>query len=100
MSQKIILGSFAREEQLLDAVRAVRKHNWEIVDVYAPYPLHGMEELLGWRRSRLPVACFFGRSVGFWVRPLVSVLDVGPGLADQCRRPAVEFASCLCARRL
>ncbi len=65
MSQKIILGSFAREEQLLDAVRAVRKHNWEIVDVYAPYPLHGMEELLGWRRSRLPVACFLGGLLGF-----------------------------------
>jgi hypothetical protein len=65
MSQKIILGSFAKEEQLLEAVRAVQKHNWHIVDVYAPYPVHGMEELLGWRRSRLPAACLLGGLVGF-----------------------------------
>lgn len=64
MSLKIILGSFAKEEQLLQAVRAVRKRNWHIVDVYAPYPIHGLEEVLGWRRSRLSVACFLGGLVG------------------------------------
>jgi len=65
MSRKIILGSFAREEQLFEAVRAVKNRNWHIVDVYAPYPVHGMEELLGWRRSRLPAACLLGGLVGF-----------------------------------
>jgi Protein of unknown function (DUF3341) len=64
MSRKIILGSFATEAQLFEAVRAVRKRNWPIVDVYAPYPLHGMEELLGWRRSRLPAACLLGGLMG------------------------------------
>jgi Protein of unknown function (DUF3341) len=65
MNQKIILASFAKEEQLLAAVRAVRKHNYYIVDVYAPYPVHGLEELLGWRRSWLPAACLLGGLVGF-----------------------------------
>jgi hypothetical protein len=64
MSRKIILGSFATEAQLFDAVRAVRERDWPIVDVYAPYPLHGMEELLGWRRSWLPAACLLGGVVG------------------------------------
>jgi hypothetical protein len=64
MSQKIILGSFANEEQLLEAVRAIQKHNWRIVDVYAPYPVHGLEELLGWRRSWLPAAALLGGLAG------------------------------------
>jgi hypothetical protein len=64
MSRKIILGSFATEAQLIQAVRAVRDRNWPIVDIYAPYPLHGVEELLGWRRSRLPAACLLSGLVG------------------------------------
>jgi hypothetical protein len=64
MNSRIILGSFATEAQLFAAVRAVQERKWRIVDVYAPYPLHGMEELLGWRRSRLPAACLFSGLVG------------------------------------
>lgn len=64
MSHKIILGTFAKEEQLLEAVRAVRNRDWHVVDVYAPYPVHGLEELLGWRRSWLPAACLLGGLAG------------------------------------
>jgi hypothetical protein len=70
MSHKVVLGSFATEEQLLAAVLAARQRAWHIVDVYAPYPVHGLEELLGWRGSRLPVACLLGGLTGvgfaFW----------------------------------
>jgi hypothetical protein len=70
MNHQIVVGSFAKEEQLLEAVRAVRNRNWDIVDVFAPYPVHGLEELLGWRRSWLPAACLLGGMVGlgfaFW----------------------------------
>jgi hypothetical protein len=64
MSTKIILGSFAKEEDLLEAVQAVLKQKWEIVDIYSPYPVHGLEEILGWRRSWLPAACLLGGAVG------------------------------------
>jgi hypothetical protein len=64
MSAKTILASFVEAEALLAAVRAVREHNWCIVDVYCPYPLHGLEEALGWRRSRLAAACFVCGALG------------------------------------
>jgi len=64
MSRKIILGSFAKEEHLLEAVRAVQKHSWHIVDVYSPYPIHELEEVLGWPRSWLPAACLLGGLAG------------------------------------
>jgi hypothetical protein len=64
MSQKEVLGSFATEDELLAAVLAVRQRNWHIVDVYAPYPVHGLEEALGWPASRLPIACLLGGMTG------------------------------------
>ena len=79
MSRKDILGSFAKEEQLLGAVRAVRNRDWQIVDVYSPYPVHGLEELLGWRRSWLPAACLLGGLAGFgfalWLQIWTSAID-------------------------
>jgi molybdopterin-containing oxidoreductase family membrane subunit len=60
----VIVASFAKEEDLLEAVRAVQKRAWHIVDVYTPYPVHGLEEALGWRRSWLPAACLLGGATG------------------------------------
>ena len=64
MIARIMFASFAHEDDLLGAVRAVQERGWEIVDVYGPYAVHGLEHVLNWRRSRLPVACFFGGAVG------------------------------------
>jgi hypothetical protein len=85
MSRRIILASFAHEAELLGAVRAVRERGWDIVDVYAPYAVHGLDELLGWPRSRLPAACLLGGVVGaglagwfqFWTTAWDWPLDVG-----------------------
>jgi hypothetical protein len=83
--QNTFLASFAQEEHLLDAIREVQKRNWTVVDVYAPYPVHGLEEVLRWPRSRLPVACFFGGLLGvvlatwfqFWSTATDWPLNVG-----------------------
>jgi molybdopterin-containing oxidoreductase family membrane subunit len=60
----VIVASFAKEEDLLEAVRAVQKRAWHIVDVYTPYPVHGLEQALDWRRSWLPAACLLGGAAG------------------------------------
>jgi|SRR6516162_5724568 hypothetical protein len=57
---ELILATFAREEDLLGAVQAVQKAGGQILDAYSPYAVHGLDSALGWRRSRLPVACFLG----------------------------------------
>lgn len=70
MNSKIVIGSFAKEEHLLEAIRTARARNWDIIDIFTPYPVHDVEELLGWRRSRLPMACLLGGLIGvgfaFW----------------------------------
>jgi hypothetical protein len=85
MSRKVFLASFATEEDFLDAVRGARKGAWKIVDLYTPYAVHGLEELLGWRRSWLPAACLVGGAAGvglslwfqFWTTAQDWPLDVG-----------------------
>jgi mono/diheme cytochrome c family protein len=57
MSRRILLAAFREEDHLLSAVRAVRSCGATIVDVYSPYAVHGLDDALGWRPSRLTWAC-------------------------------------------
>ncbi len=54
MSRRLMVGVFGREEDLLDATRRVRERGYKIVDVYTPYPVHGLDRAQGLHRSRLP----------------------------------------------
>lgn len=70
MSGRFVVGSFEREEDLLQAARQVRACGWRVHDAYTPYAVHGLAEVLGWKRSRLPRACFVcglsGAALALW----------------------------------
>lgn len=53
-----IVGIFGDEDVLLDAVGNIRDKGVKIEEVYSPFPVHGLDEALGYRRSRLPIAAF------------------------------------------
>ncbi len=53
-----IVALFAREEDLLGAARTARRSGLKTVDAYTPYPVHGLEDAMGLRRSRLTWVCF------------------------------------------
>jgi hypothetical protein len=58
MARRVVVGSFATEEDLLGAARAAREHGFRIADAYTPYPVHGLDRVMGLRPSRLPWVCF------------------------------------------
>jgi hypothetical protein len=64
VNRRIVLASFAQEEDLLTAVQASRERGWFIADLYTPYPVRGLEHPLDWPRSRLSIACFLGGAAG------------------------------------
>ncbi len=80
-----IVATFAEVEDLVRCLRAVRERNWPIDDIYCPYIVHGLEETLGWRRSRLSAACFVCGTLGvffalwfqFWASAWSWPLNVG-----------------------
>lgn len=60
----ILFGLYDDEVKLLDAVRAANDAHLEIDDVYTPFPVHGLDPLLGLEESRLHVAGFIFGSIG------------------------------------
>ncbi|WP_194777104.1 DUF3341 domain-containing protein [Pararhodonellum marinum] len=56
--KNFILGVYEDEDVLMDAVVKIRKSGVKIHEVYSPFPVHGLDEVLGYRRSRLPIAAF------------------------------------------
>lgn len=57
-------GVYAAQGPLLSAVRRARREGLAIDDVYAPYAVHGLDEAMGIRRSRLGLATFGGGLAG------------------------------------
>jgi len=55
MADRFVVGSFGEPGALLAAVGALRGAGVAIHDVFAPYPVHGLDEAMGIRRSRLPL---------------------------------------------
>ena len=85
MSKRLFVGVFESEQDTLAAIRASRQRGFKIVDVYAPYAVHGMEEAMGLAPSRLPWVVFALGLLGaglkvwfeFWTTAVNWPLNVG-----------------------
>ena len=62
--REFIVANFDDERRVVEAVRAVRAGGLRIFDVYAPYPIHGLDEAMALRRSRLSRATLAGGCLG------------------------------------
>ena len=63
-SRNFVLGVYDDEDVLLEAVGKVRGAGVKIHEVYTPFPVHGLDEELGYKRSRLPIAAFMFGTLG------------------------------------
>ena len=72
-------GVFAEEDQILQVTRACRERGYEIVDVYSPYPVHGMDRAMGLKPSRITWVCFVlgmtGAAAMLWFQSWASAVD-------------------------
>jgi hypothetical protein len=57
-NKNFIVGIFDDEDILLHAVENIREKGVKIQEVFSPFPVHGLDEALGYKRSRLPIAAF------------------------------------------
>lgn len=53
-----VLGVYDDEDVLMSAVHKVRGEGVKIEEVYSPFPVHGLEDALGYKRSWLSIAAF------------------------------------------
>ncbi len=71
MSNKIIYGLFADDEQLLDATKKVVSKGYRVNEVYSPYPVHGLDTAMGLKYSRLAITSFLYGMLGAFLITLL-----------------------------
>jgi hypothetical protein len=60
----MLVGYFDDEHRLIEAAHAARAAGVEVSDAFVPYAVHGLDEAIGQRRSRLPWVCFLAGLLG------------------------------------
>ncbi|MCH5690381.1 DUF3341 domain-containing protein [Niabella sp. W65] len=56
--KKFVVGNFYEEAVLFPAVTKVRRAGYKIHDVYTPFPIHGLDKVMGLKDTDLHIAGF------------------------------------------
>lgn len=56
--RKLLIGIYDDEDKLMDATSALVHEGVKIHDIYTPYPVHGLDRVMGIKRSNLSVVAF------------------------------------------
>lgn len=59
-----LLAQYDAPGALLDAARFARNHGYRKIDAYSPFPVHGLREAVGARRSRIPLVVLLAGILG------------------------------------
>lgn len=74
-----MMAEFDTPEHLLDAAHRAFAEGFRKMDAYSPFPVEGLAEAIGFRRSRLPLIVLIGGIIGcvggFYLQYWISVLD-------------------------
>ena len=75
----LILGVYDDPDKTYDITKKLIKSGYTIYDVYSPFAIHGLDRVMGIKRSRLSVAAFLfamtGLSLAVYFQVYTSVLD-------------------------
>ncbi len=77
VNKNFLVGIFDNEQLVLDGVRKVRGGGVKIHEVFTPFPVHGLDEVLGYQRTRLPIAAFIFGLVGTSLALLLQIWMLG-----------------------
>lgn len=61
---KYLTAYYLDEEDLIKGLKKIKSKGVEVSDVLTPFPVHGLDKVLGLRRSRLSVVAFAGGAIG------------------------------------
>lgn len=79
MNERITLLTFDHEHDVLTATADLRRRGFRVLDVYSPHPIHGMDEALGLRPTRLTWVCFICGAIGalgmLWFQHFVNAVQ-------------------------
>jgi hypothetical protein len=76
-NKNFVVGIFDDEDILLGAVGNIREKGVKIHEVFSPFPVHGLDEVLGYKRTRLPIAAFMFGLTGTSLALLMQIWMLG-----------------------
>ena len=85
MEKKFLIGIFDDEEVLVKGATTLVRKGYSIYDIYTPFPVHGLDDLLAIKRSRLPYVTFVAGGLGLcfamlaqsWISAVAWPINVG-----------------------
>jgi len=72
-----LVGIFDDEDVLMSGVKKIRNSGVKIHEVYTPFPIHGLDEALGYKRSFMSKAAFLFGLTGFTCLVTLMVWTMG-----------------------
>ena len=64
MKNKIIHAIFDDEQDVLSVVKDLRDQNIVVSEVYSPFPIHGLDPVLGLKETRMAITAFIYGCIG------------------------------------
>ena len=81
-TRELFVGIFTEEHQLMGVAKDATDSGYPVHDCYTPYPVHGLDDALGWKRSWIPYISFcfglFGLSLAFGLQVHSQYVDFVP----------------------
>ena len=78
-TNKVIHALYNDDDVLMDAVKTVKNANHHIEEVFTPFPVHGLDTLLGLPKTRLAVCAFLyglcGLAFATWMTNYMMIQD-------------------------
>ena len=79
MAEKILHAIYDDDDKLLDAVRKIKAAKYDIEEIYTPFPVHGLDKVMGLKETRLAITSFIYGCIGFcfaiWMMNHIMILD-------------------------
>lgn len=76
-NKNFIVGVYSDPDQVINAARSIIGSGVKIHEVYTPFPIHGMEDVLGYKKTRLPVVAFLFGAAGTILALLMQIWMLG-----------------------
>tara|TARA_B100001540_G_C15798209_1_gene638643 strand:- start:1486 stop:2019 length:534 start_codon:yes stop_codon:yes gene_type:complete len=64
MSKKVIHAIYDDEEILLNSVKSLKSQGIDITEVFSPFPIHGLDPVLGLKETRMAITSFIYGCIG------------------------------------
>lgn len=72
-----LVGVFDDEDAVLKGIRKVRSSGVKIEEVFSPFPVHGIDDALGIKKTRLPIAAFLFGMTGTSLALIMQIWMLG-----------------------